>query len=365
MIAKSVRNRIVLLMMPVLVLGLAACGNEDENPEPTDVPSLEVTEIVQLPSDTPTLSVTLTPSPTVPATATSAPPTATVPPVPSAIPTETAGPYVHRVSEGQTCSELAAYYDTGVAAIRELNNLDARCSLSVGAEILVPRPTATATPLGFGETATAIYEGLPPGYRNVTPYAIYTYCPEAGDTLQSIALKHDTTNRRICELNAGPDGLDCRGCDFSESSVGYCPNPPVVSEFSCYNVPGPTHTVTFTPTFTGSETPTATPTHLPPRAVAPAYGEVVQGRVRLVWVGFRSLEPDETYVVVAIDELTGDQLFEQTRNTSLMIPDIWQPVAGQTRQMLWSVQVVRLTPDGVLMPVSERSPDQRFTWEGR
>ncbi len=353
------------LLISLLALWLMACGDEDEQPAPTDAPSLQPTEVVQLPTPTPTLSETLTPSPTFRPTLTVVPATATVPPVPSAIPTNTPGPYIHRVSEGQTCSELAAYYNTGVAAIRELNNLGPQCALSVGAEILVPRPTSTPTPLGLGETATAIYEGLPPGYRNVTPYAIYTYCPEEGDTLQSIALRHDTTNRRICELNTGPEGLDCRGCDFSESAVGYCPNPPVVSAFQCYNVPGPTHTVTFTPTFTGSETPTTTPTHLPAQLVSPSHGTTVQGRVRLVWVGFRMLEPDERYVVMAIDELTGEQLLEETRDTSLVIPDIWQPTRGQTRQMVWSVQINRLTAGGLLQPVSPRSSDQRFTWEGR
>ncbi|NDJ87229.1 MAG: LysM peptidoglycan-binding domain-containing protein [Chloroflexi bacterium] len=363
----------VMLLVVILALGLiVACGDEEEPESPTGAPTLRATEVAEEATATATVTPggpTRTPSPTFPPTLTPAPPSPTQQPATPAPPTATPGPYVHVVRAGQTCSELAVFYRLslpgGVAAIRELNGLNESCTLSEGQEVLVPYPTSTPTPFGLDQTATAVFQALPTRLRNATQYAIYTYCPGEGDTLTSIAIQHGTSNQRICELNSGPDGLDCRGCDFSESAVGYCPNPPLISDQTCLNVPGPTHTVTSTPTFTGDETATPTPTFLPPEVLSPPNGATVEDPVMLSWVlPGRTLEADERYLVTITDEGSGEViLLRETKSSSLILPQELRPAAGESRQLLWSVEVVVLQNDGLYKPVSGRSVGGRFVWQ--
>jgi LysM repeat protein len=368
--------RALLLLMVISIAMLAACGGDDDPAPDNEQPTLQPTnEVVDLPSSTPTPSLTpggptLTPSPTFPPTVTPQPQqdivqiaeTTDIPP------TDVPAPYIHRVEEGQTCGGIAVRYGLDIAggsvAIEQANEISCR-ALQIGSEIRVPRPTSTPTPPGLDATETAIATALPPGLRNVTPYALYEYCVEEGDTLTSIALKNGTTQRRICELNPLPDGLDCRGCDFSESSVGFCPQPPVIGFNQCLIVPGPTHTPTATPTFTGQETATPTPTFVPPQAVQPANGTTLRGAVQLIWLSVGQLKGDEYYQVAIIDEQTGEQHFDIVKSTNYLVPQQWLPASGQTRNIMWSVQVVRVDEQsGLHLPVNDASPIYRFVWQG-
>lgn len=366
---RSFSGTTIFWVCVLLVVVMTACGDDDtpENPpEPTlDVTIQSPTAIAQEVTPT-TMGPSLTPSPTFPPTVTSFPTQSAPTGLPTVAPTATLGPVEHVIREGDTCGLIASQYDTGVGAIRELNGLNQGCTLgSPGQVILVPRPSLTPTPPAYDITLTVQYESLPPSLKDVTPYAIYTFCPEEGDTLTSMALENGTTNQRICEMNPLPDGIDCRGCDFSESAVGQCSVRPIVSEFSCYNVPGPTHTPTFTPTFSGMETPTSTPTYRPPEAFLPTNGATVSGDVLLSWVSVGELKDGERYQISVIDETTGESLFETTTNNDFRIPDVWRPTAGQSRMILWSVEVVVQNAAGLYVPVSGRSVDNRFVWEGR
>jgi len=359
----------MLVVCALLVFVIAACGNDDE-PENPPEPTIEAT--VQSPTPiaqevTPTtIGPSLTPSPTFPPTVTPRPTDSLPTGMPTIAPTETLGPIEHVIRDGDSCSLLAAIYDTGVGAIRELNGLNQGCIIgSPGQTILIPRATNTPTPLAYDITLTVQYESLPPSLKDVTPYAINTFCPQEGDTITSMALENGTTNQRICEMNPLPDGIDCRGCDFSESAVGQCNIAPPISEFECYNVPGPTHTPTFTPTFSGMETATSTPTYMPPQAIQPVNGAMVQGDVRLTWVSVGELKDNERYQVSVVDEISGESFFETTRNPDYRIPDLWRPAAGEVRNILWSVEVVIPNAEGLNIPVSGRSVNSRFIWEGR
>lgn len=349
-----------------IAMVLVACG-EDEQPEPTTVPTIQSTEVVLQSTATATRAgPTSTASPTFPPTITLAPASPTSAPLPTAVPSETPGPYVHTIAQNDTCLELAIFYDSSVDAITEANEGLICSSLQIGQTVRVPRPTATSTPPGFDLTATAIVEALPTRLRNATPFNIYEYCAASGDTLTSIALQNGTTSKRICELNPLPDGIDCRVCDFSTDPMGDCGGrPPLIVENKCYNVPGATYTPTFTPTFSGSETPTSTPTQLPPRLVLPANEATLQGPVQLVWAAIHQLRPEEYFVVTITDEQTGASLFKETRSTNYILPDEWQPAAGQTRQIVWTVAVAVRTEDGLFIPVSGSSITQRFIWQSR
>lgn len=354
-----------VFMLPTLVLAVAACG-DGEAPSSTGVPTSVVTEVAQQPSLTPTDSgPTRTPSSTFRPTITAAPPSDTPPPNPTALPSNTPPPYEYVVKEGDTCGEIAIFYDVSTQAIEQANGLSSCRFISPGQRLVIPRPTLTPTPFGLDMTETAEYEALPPLLKDVTPYAIYEYCAVEEDTITSIAIKNGTTNRRLCELNPLPGGLDCRGCDFTDSVVGSCPNPPVITVGRCYRVPGPTYTPPPSSTPAGSPTITLTPTHLVPQPFYPANGAVVNASdVRLMWTQQSGvLQGEEHYLVMVIDETTNSVLLSiETVNTDYILPAELRPRRGEQRTLTWSVQIVVLQND-VLVPASGRSSTQRFVWQ--
>lgn len=364
----------VALTMLILLGLITACGDDDPAPATNEPTLLVTTEVVELPSRTPTLTVTpggptLTPTSTFPPTVTPQPIQNTdVPQGPTAVPpTAVPDDFTHKVAEGDTCGGIAVRYGLdvagGAATIAQANGIDCR-NLQIGQSLVVPRPTGTATPQGFDITQTAVYTALPPSLRDVTPFALYEYCPVEDDTLTSIALKSGSTQRKICELNPLPDGLDCSGCDFSESSVGYCPIPPVISPFNCLQIPGPTHTPTHTPTFTGLETATPTPTYPAPNAIQPAEGSTQYGQIMLTWLSVGQLKGNEVYLVSIIDDASGEAIFPTTTHPNYLLPADWIPEAGRSRNISWKVEVAVPNTEGLYVPVSGTAEFHRFVWQG-
>ena len=194
-------------------------------------------------------------------------------------------------------------------------------------------------------------------------FAIDIYTVEEGDTLSSIAIITDSSLRQLCELNQGPDGLDCRGCTF-ESPYCCCPNPPVLSTGQEIRVPAPTPTPTYTPTASGSETPTPTPTHPAPQPIAPAQGTTVAGPVRFTWLSAGPLGDDEYYLVTVRDDMTGAVFSDSTRQLSLDLPQDYLPVNGEARTFTWQVSVARLGEDGLFYPTGPAAGERQFTWRG-
>ncbi|MBI5961383.1 MAG: LysM peptidoglycan-binding domain-containing protein, partial [Chloroflexi bacterium] len=250
--------------------------------------------------------------------------------------------------------------------IEALNGM-ADCSIlpGPGSVILIPRPTATFTPVGADLTQTVIATSAPP---NVTlqagpSYSVQAYSVQDGDTLSSIAIYSDSSLQQICELNPPPGGIDCSGCVW-ESPNCCCPRAPQLSIGQQINIPAPTPTPTFTPTFTGSETPTATPTHRAPLQVYPVPGSTVAGPVRLMWLSSGMLAEDEYYLVLLRDEETGEVLSQSTRQLSLDLPADYLPADGSARTFAWQVNVVWLGSDGLYYPVGPAVAEQRFAWSG-
>lgn len=371
----------------LLAVFLAACSqNRDDDREPTVVEPTVMSSATASPSPTATLNVTptntlegVTPtlgdSPTPGATSTlraTFPPTLTpsftpspAPPTGSPTPTATPGPFEHSIRQGDDCISIVYQYghvDLDVLQMfYSLNNMQG-CSLpGAGNVVFVPRPTAISVVVDPNASPLPTYN---PAIGDPSQYvAIGQYCVVDDDTLTSIALKNDTTLRRICEMNPLPNGLDCSGCDFSQTDVGFCPRPPVVSIGQCLNVPGSTPTPTATASPSGNETPTPTPTHRAPNVVAPQNGVTVNGTVLLQWVSIGRLSQNEYYVVQAIDETTGKTFNDSTRSTSIMLPSDFLAADGQSHSIVWSVSVQVLNEQGLFIPIGGRTSDYRFTWE--
>ncbi|MBI5957311.1 MAG: LysM peptidoglycan-binding domain-containing protein, partial [Chloroflexi bacterium] len=165
----------VRLMFVCILFGLslmaAGCGEDKDRPAPASpTPPTESlpspTVIAAAPTQTPG-GPTLTPSPTTPPTIT--PTVSPPPPPPSETPTATPlpGPYEHTIQSGDSCLAIAMKYghlDPAVKdAIEALNGM-ADCSIlpGPGSVILIPRPTATFTPVGADLTQTVIATSAPP-----------------------------------------------------------------------------------------------------------------------------------------------------------------------------------------------------------
>jgi hypothetical protein len=248
----------------------------------------------------------------------------------------------------------------------QINNLSS-CRLlpGAGSVVLVPRPTFTPTQAGADLTQTAVATSAPPMLTldSAPNYSVRPYTVQEGDTLSSIAIINESSLRQLCELNQGPEGIDCRGCQW-ESANCCCPNPPVLSVGQSINVPAPTPTPTFTPTFTGSETPTATPTHRPPQPVYPPEGATIAGPVRLTWLTVGTLSEGEYYLITLRDETTGATYTTHTRQLSLDVPVEYLPADGQARTFVWQVVVARLGDEGLFYPTGPAMPERQFLWRG-
>ena len=371
------KNRLWIVALALLAIAVAGCGAE-QSAQPTNSPSppppppkspvslaalsaVTQTPVAQVPTPTRTLPPTITPT----GSATPGLPTAT----PSATPTP--GPYEYIMKAGDDC--ISVLYQHGfsdldaIEVLLRLNNLtDCRQLPGPGNRILIPRPTATATPEGYDVTLTAVATAAPPMITlevSGPSYSIQSYTVRQDDTLSSIAIAVDSTLRQLCELNVGPDGIDCRGCQW-ESAHCCCPIPPVLSVGQQINIPAPTPTPTFTPTFTGSETPTPTPTHMAPQMVYPPAGATVSGPVRLRWVTVGPLAEGEVYLVSVRDETTGQTFSDVTRQLSFDLPASALPADGTPREFVWQVSVVRQGEGGLLYPAGAVRPEQAFTWQG-
>jgi hypothetical protein len=379
----SMKHRLSMVIALVLLAVASGCGaNSAANP------SADTLTPPPLPSEPP--SATPSPEPLRAATHTPAPvaqvasPTRSIPPTitptgsatpgqPTATPTatDTPGPYEYVIQAGDDC--IGVLYKHGfndlaaIDVLLQLNGLaDCRQLPGPGTRILVPRPTPTATPEGYDITQTAVATSAPPMITLEVAgpsFSIQTYTVQQDDTLSSIAIAVDSTLRQLCELNAGPGGIDCRGCQW-ESAHCCCPVAPVLSVGQQINIPAPTPTPTFTPTFTGSETPTPTPTHEAPQMVYPAAGAEVSGPVRLSWVTVGPLAPDEMYLVSVRDETTGQTFSALTRQLSYDLPSSVLPADGAPREFAWQVSVVREAEDGLLHPTGAVQAEQSFTWQG-
>jgi LysM domain-containing protein len=230
-----------------------------------------------------------------------------------------------------------------------------------GATMLIPRQTATPTPVGLDLTLTAGGVIAPqvniPGNAEIVQHTVIE-----GESMLSLAEQYKMTLEQLSQLN--PD-IGFYGCDFTNPSGG--PNcSPALSVGQMVNVLAPTPTPTLSPTPSGNETATPTPTYIAPLAVFPPEGGIAPGQVfTLQWVSVGELRPDEVYFVEIKDTTNGASDTEATRDTFITLPASMIPSDGQTHTIQWSVGIAVRNPDGQsYRPVSDKTI-RTFQWQSR
>ncbi len=368
-------------MTPRLALGLGilltllAAGCNIDAPEARPSPTLLVET---LPPLTATPSATAAPAsaspvPSEPALEIVRPEASATqtPAMPTAPPTATSPYFEYLVQEGETLFYILQLpqhgygYEPDVAATVVALNANIRDADSVipGIQILIPRPTATATAAGAQATQALLATiGLDDSSGAVLGSGATVGCHDvvAGDSMVSIAHRYNTTLEILSDLNQGD--VYWYGCNFKEPGGG--PDcRPTLNIGQCVRVPKPTPLPTKAPSPTGQETATPTATKLAPRLLYPADGAVVAaGALTVHWVGVAGLNPAEEYLLEIIDQ-TKSQAFRQvTRGNSYRVPEAFAPADGQTHVVQWQVTVARRNAQGQYYYAGAPGETHTFEW---
>jgi len=281
---------------------------------------------------------TVTTSPTVSPTATVTPqPTATFTPEP------TPTPLTHRVGQGETCLQIAAFYGVSVQSIIQLNQLATTCLLSTSQNLLIPHPTATPT---SEPTAT-----LPPAEATRAACQTVDYEVEAGDSLFGIAQNYAVEMQTIKDWNS------MTGDNVFQGQV--------------LTIPLCQRTIASGPT----ATPTVPPPYPAPNLLLPQDGaafDLSTDTVTLQWAAVGELREGEFYRVTILDVTEGSgtrRIDDYVTDTKYIIPTSFRPNESQAHIIRWWVEAVRQTGtnsrgEGIYESAGSESLKRDFSWAG-
>ncbi|HZY44250.1 MAG TPA: LysM peptidoglycan-binding domain-containing protein [Anaerolineae bacterium] len=258
--------------------------------------------VTRTPTRTPTTTITPTPTPTSAATST---------PIP---------PFKYTVKSGDTPGAIADFYDLGVDELMAYNKRSVGDFIVVGETLLIPvptpKPTGTATPIGFVASPTG---------PAVTPSEI-VYTVKSGDTLGGIALSVGVPIDVIQRRN---NIEDPESIQIGQQLI----------------IPtGPTPTFTPAP-IPAEATATPRPTYAPVAALSPLDGEIIIGNsppILLEWLSSGLLREDEYYraEVAQVQGLLTQSI--RTRATSWHVPiELFPTETDPNRLFKWKVEIIR------------------------
>ncbi len=367
-----------LLSILLLLIPWLAAGCNINMPDAQPSPTVEIEAIV---TASPVPSATYSPVPSTPSP-TAAPvqiatpeASATDPPAsPSPEPSATSPFFEYIVQEGETLFYIIqlpqhgyAYEPNVAATVVALNdNIRDADSVIGGITILIPRPTATATPPGAQATQALLATfGLDDSSGAVLDAGASVGCHDvvAGDSMVTIAHTYNTTLEILSDLNRGE--VNWYGCNFKEPAGG--PDcRPTLNIGQCVRVPKPTPLPTKAPTPTGNETATPTATKIAPRLLHPADGAVTAATaLTLHWVGIAGLNPADVYLLELIDQTANAAFRQVTRANSFRVPEAFIPADGQTHLVQWQVTVARKNDQGEYYYVGAPGAVNTFQWQSR
>ena len=281
---------------------------------------------------TPTTTQSLTPSAT---------------PTTSPVPTVTPRPAIrYTVVEGDTCGEIAFFFDITVRSMIEINNLGTECLLSVGTEILVPHPTATVTPEPTNTLAPA------EATEAACPKDDYTVV--ANDSLFAIAQNYNVSMQSIKDYNGLVSDTVFEGQRL------------VIPLCERLTVGGAT------------PTPTLPPPYPAPNLLLPRDGEpftLANDTVSLQWAAVGALRDGEFYRINVVDvteQMIGSgskMIIDYVTDTKYIIPTEFRPSGIVPHVLRWWIEPVRLTGtsatgDPRYAPTGAGSVRRVFTWSG-
>jgi membrane-bound lytic murein transglycosylase D len=112
----------------------------------------------------------------------------------------------HRVRSGESLSTIATQYNTSVAAIAELNNLDRPYRIRAGQLLALPGSRQQAPVAVVASAARPEAAAAPPAKAPTPPTGVVgseenRYVVKRGDTLEKIAAKHGLSQESLMELN--------------------------------------------------------------------------------------------------------------------------------------------------------------------
>lgn len=285
--------------------------------QPTDVP---------LPTNTPTLTVTVTPI----FTATS---------VPTLTPQ---APFAYTVGAGETCSLIAFNFNISIQSIIVTNNLPSTCPISEGQVLQIPYPTATPPPAPTNTLLPA------EATRDACQKVVVTV--NQNDTLSSISLNYGVPMAAIKEFN----GLTTDNVYIGQSLVV-----PLCMRAA---TPGPTPTATIPPPYPA------------PNLLLPADGAaftLANDVVTLQWASVGTLRDAEAYQVT-IEDVTSSQsrrLQDYVTDTKYIVPTSFRPKDNVAHVLRWWITPMRQAgTDDQGQPIwvdAGATSDKRvFSWAG-
>jgi LysM repeat protein len=228
-------------------------------------------------------------------------------------------------------------------------------------------PTSTRSPTRVSISLQGIAGGEQAAMIEASPTATPTvflqdYTVQGGDTLVSVAVRHNTDVAMLATLNPQ---IDWSSCDFSNPGGGPGCSPSL-SIGQRLSAPAPTYTPTLSPTPSGSETPTPTPTPIAPRLLGPADGKqfAADATIMLRWVPVGVLHAQETYLVHVEDHTTGNVFEQFTRLNQATLPEQARPEDGQPHIFAWTAVVTREGTEAEVLSGAYFEV-RTFTWESQ
>lgn len=279
---------------------------------------------------TPTLTATITMTPTEESTPTLEPTWTLEPPV------------TYKVAAGDDCLTLAYVFGVDVRAITTLNNLGSECFITEGMELLIPKPTPTASPQ---PTSTPNPTQLAEAACEKVEYIV-----KEGETIGGIAANYAVTIEDIRAYNA------------KSSEVVYVGEKlliPLCKQQQQLETP----------------TPTAVPNYGAANLLLPADGESFTNPAEVItlqWASVGTLRQNEAYAVTIEDVTEGSarRLVEYVTDTKFIIPETFRPQSDKPHIFRWSVLPVRQTGtdkktgDPIWEPAGDVSVQRVFSWVG-